>query len=443
MSLVVGLGARLRLPRLTRALPRSVWLLLGLALVLRVGVVAATYDQSLTLDAADFSRSGLAIAQGHGYPNSNRAPGGGPSAFRPPAYPFLLAGVYWVAGQEAPPAGRVIGAILGVLSVGFVGLIARRLWGSRVGLIALGIAAIAPPMVVMSTALVSEALFVPLILASVLCALEARDSPRPLAWAAATGALIGLAELTRTNAAVLLLPLGLAIWRRPRLRLSALRALAVLVAAAALVVAPWTIRNAIVMHAFVPVSTEVGYTIAGTYDNASRADQHWPAVWKEVEHGASPEYSPIVFAASIGHWGEVRLGDRLQAAAIADIKRHPTYPFKAAFYNFVRMFQLGELDFASGNLRDTDIERGPALIAIFGFYPLVALALAGLFTREARETPPWVWLVPVLLLLSALFVTSFLRFRASVDPFLAMLAALAVADFLRWREGRRRPQGAG
>jgi hypothetical protein len=413
---------------LTRRVPARAWAVLAIALCLRLTLVAATFDTPLTLDPADFSHNGLSIAQGHGIPPSNRAPGGGPSAFRPPAYPLFLGATYAIAGQEAPGVARVVEALLGTVAVGLIGLIAARIWGRRVGMLALGIAACAPPLVVMSTALVSEALFVPLVLAATAAAIQAGRSDRPLRWAIVTGVLIGAAELTRTNAIVLLLPLGFGVWSARRKRsVRGLALPATMVAAVVLTVAPWTIRNALVFHSFVPVSTEVGYTLAGTYNQASRADQHWPAVWKEAEHGASPEYGEILFYASTQRWGERKLDDRLLSAAIADIKRDPSYVLKAGMWNAIRMFHLGELDFAVANLRDTDIPRAPALLEMYGFYALGLLALGGIATSRVRRAPRWLWLIPVLLA-TTIFVTGFIRFRAGIDPFLAVLAALALAS---------------
>ncbi|MDQ6746433.1 MAG: glycosyltransferase family 39 protein [Actinomycetota bacterium] len=396
----------------------------------------------VTLDPADFSRTGLSIAQGHGYPDTNRAPGGGPSAFRPPGYPVFLAAIYAVAGQEAPPAARVVESLLGALSVALIGLIATRIWGRRIGVMALGIAAVAPPLVVLSTALVSESLFVPLILAAVAAGLEARRSPHPLRWAIFTGVLIGLAELTRTNALLLLPPLAYALWAtaRPRFGRALLRP-ALVIAATVLTVAPWTVRNWFVLHHFVPVSSEVGYTLAGTYNLASRQDHHWPAVWKEAEHGASVEYSPILFNASIHRWNEVTLDNNLLSAAIADIRKDPSYMLTAAAWNAVRMFHLGELDFGVANLRDTGIPKIPAWMEVSGFYVLGLLALIGLATRRVRRAPLWLWLVPVLLA-STLFVTGFIRFRAGLDPFLVLLAALGVVHLLDRRSARTERRSA-
>src|SRR5436190_23913805 len=93
---------------------------------------------------------------------------------------------------------------------------------------------------------------------------------------------------------------------RPAATTMTLLRMSVMVVAAVLTVIPWTVRNLLTVHAFVPVSTEVGYTLAGTYNQASRADVRWPAVWKEAEHGASPEYAKLLYYASTQRWDERR-----------------------------------------------------------------------------------------------------------------------------------------
>jgi 4-amino-4-deoxy-L-arabinose transferase-like glycosyltransferase len=423
-----------------RRVRAGVWVVLAVALALRLTTVALTFDTRITFDPSDFSRTAASIASGHGYPSSNRAPGGGPSAFRPPGYPVFLAAVYAIAGHEAPGIGRLAGAFLGTLSVALTGLIALRLWGARIGMLALGIAAVAPPLVIMSTALISEALFVPVVLGAVATALEARRSKRRFRWVIATGVLVGVATLTRTNGLILLLPFALAVApTRSRRRLGAWAPAAALVLAALLTIAPWTVRNWIEFHAFIPVSDESGYTLAGTYNHVSRADRKWPAEWIEAEHGASPEYAQILSQARRERWNEVTYGSHLQAAAIADIKGDPAYVLKVGYWNTIRMFHLGELTLAARNLRDTDIPSGPAVLEISSFPLLAVLALGGLLTRRVRRAPVWLWLVP-LSLATSIFVTGFIRFRSPIDPFLVMLAALAVPEGLtrRPRAGSRR-----
>jgi 4-amino-4-deoxy-L-arabinose transferase-like glycosyltransferase len=344
--------------------------------------------------------------------------------------------VYLIAGHSAPELGRLAGAGLGVISVGLIGLVALRVWDRRVAMVALVIAAIGPPLIVLSTALISEALFVPLVLAAVLTALEARGRPRRVRWAIATGVLAGLAALTRTNGLLLLLPLALAFvppggWRRPRSWIAP----AMVVLAAALTIAPWTIRNAVVFHAFIPISDEAGYTLAGTYNQVSRADRRFPANWIEAEHGASPEYARILRTGKRERWNEPTYGGHLQSQAVREIESHPAYMLKVAYWNGIRMFNVAEFRLARNNLNDTDIPLAPAL-ALMNSAPLLeVLAIGGLFDRRLRRAPKWFWLVP-LVLLTSLFVSGFIRFRAPVDPFLVMLASLCLVGI--WESLPRR-----
>ena len=81
--------------------------------------------------------------------------------------------------------------------------------------------------------------------------------------------MAGLAILTRANGMILLVPLALIMWAPRR----SLGPPAVLVAVALLTVAPWTIRNAVELHAFVPVTTQFGSALAGTYNDEARTDR--------------------------------------------------------------------------------------------------------------------------------------------------------------------------
>ncbi len=226
----------------------------------------------------------------------------------------------------------------------------------------------------------------------------------------ATGVLVGIASLTRTNGLILLLPLALAFappasWRRLRGWAPA----GVLVVTALLTLVPWTIRNWTVFHAFVPISDEGGYTLAGTYNQASRTTKKSPALWIEAEHGASPEYARILGTGTARHWNELTYGNHLQSTAVDEIESHPAYVLEVGFWNTIRMFSLGDTHLAVDNLHDTDIPLAPALLLINSSPLLLVLAFGGVLTRAARRAPKWLWLVPVCLWTSV-FVTGFVRF---------------------------------
>ena len=175
--------SRRRLPRLGLA----VWALLAVALVLRLGYVAATPDYTIVHDARDYDYYARSLARGEGYGLSF----GIPTAFRPPGYIFLLAGVYDVAGvaregvDERVPPARIVQAFIGTLAVALIGLIAAQLWGRRAALAALALGAVYLPLILIGGALMSEPLFVVLMLGSLAAAIQLRRSRHKLRLGAA------------------------------------------------------------------------------------------------------------------------------------------------------------------------------------------------------------------------------------------------------------------
>jgi 4-amino-4-deoxy-L-arabinose transferase-like glycosyltransferase len=165
-----------------------------------------------------------------------------PSAEHPPLWPLVLS-VTSLLGGTGFEAHRLTGCVLGALAIVVIGLLGRRAGGERVGLLAAGIAAVYPTLVAADGSLMSETLYGLLVGLSLLVALRLVEGPR-LPLALALGALIGLAALTRAEALLFLpllaLPVCLAAQRRRRAALGALAAACI---GAAIVIAPWTIRN--------------------------------------------------------------------------------------------------------------------------------------------------------------------------------------------------------
>jgi 4-amino-4-deoxy-L-arabinose transferase-like glycosyltransferase len=418
---------------------RAYWVVavgLTLAFLVRASFVAATPDFEPVFDPAAFDRYGLSIARDGAYPDSTLARDGGPTAYRPPLYPAFLAAVYEVVGDRGSDerrwtAARLVQAAIGTATVALIGLLAFQLWGRRAALAALALAAVHPPLVLIGSSLLSEVLLLPLELAALAAVIQARRSNTPYPWAIAAGVLAGLATLTRPNAAILLVPLALAVWiRRPRRSARAIALPVVLAASAALTVAPWTLRNAIVMDSLVPVTTQFGYSLAGTYNDFSRRHR---ATWLDPASVAR-EYGPILRRTDLG---EPALDERLRSKAADYVQDHPLYVLEVAYWNTIRVFHLGELEHARIHAKNMGIGRRPADIGIYSFYVLGLLALLGAWTGPARKAPAFVWLTPVLLL-SSVLVNGGSRFRAPLEPFIVLLAALAaVALYDRLRALRR------
>jgi 4-amino-4-deoxy-L-arabinose transferase-like glycosyltransferase len=412
---------------------------LAAAFAIRVAYVDATPNMTLVADARDYDGHAVSIAQGNGYSASYALR---PTAFRPPGFTYLLGGVYWVAGVERAAAPeRVIVArraqvVIGTVLVAMIGLIAAQLWGPSVALVAMGLAALYVPLVTMSGTVMSEPLFAVFMLGCLSAAIVHRRSAHRWRWALLAGVLAGLAILTRANAVILLLPLALVAWdRRPRWSLRALGPPVALVAVAVLVVSPWTIRNARTLHQFVPVSTQLGSALGGTYNDDARSDKRHPASWRSLRRVAS--YQDLV--GDLAHTNEAVLDKQLRHRAERYALDHPGYVATVAFWTTVRALELDGLGWARHTAGTVSIDGRWANRGVYCFWLFALLAIAGAFTRLARQAPWYVWAFPALMYLSVVFlVIETPRYRTPLDPFIVILAALAVVTAARRIAAARR-----
>jgi 4-amino-4-deoxy-L-arabinose transferase-like glycosyltransferase len=420
-------------------------------LALRVVLAVAVSPAVIGGDPRTYDGSAAGIAAGHGYVARGR-----PTAAHPPGWPYLLGAAYAVTGHDTAldqrrawdrtPAvgrhraggrlrralaaahrrwlvGRLLNALLGAVAVGLAGLLGLELFSPAVGVTAAALAAVAPPLPVIGLSLLSEPLFIVLELAALLAAARYRRTRR-LPWALAAGVLGGLATLTRANGAVLLAPLLVAAWpRRAGRSPRGFAPAAALACAFVLTVVPWTVRNAAELHAFVPVSTDLGRTLAGTYNATAPANDF---MWR-----SPARVSRAARTAGAGR-GEAARSAALTRLALRYIAAHPLAVPEATAWNTYRMLELYP---DSRAILGSDVGSPRlATISVAGFAVLLALALLGACTRTARRAPAFLWLTPLLLWLStAPFAVNFSRFRSPIDPFLVLAAACGIATLLRRR----------
>ena len=414
------------------------------ALGLRIAYVQHTPYRPVN-DAGTYNRLASEIARTGDYDTGSgpgAAAGGarGPTAYFPPAFPYALAIADLLDGhasghRPAVPGERIEQAVVGTLAVGLVGLVALELFGMPTALVAMGLAAIYPVLIETSGTLVAENLLLVLELSAVWMALRGARSGHPLRWAAATGLVLGLATLTHENAILLWLPLAFAIAPVARVR-----GVVTLTLACALMIAPWTIRNAVVMHRFIPVSDETGITVRGTYNPSSAAATAIPFKWRYF--WKIPADSDL--RSTAGRYTEPELSSRLGVRAVRYVEHHPTAPLSAGWHNLLRMAELEGPAAWHASAWAMGLDVDVARTGVAAFWLLAALALAGVGTRQARAAPRWVWAMPLLLLLSTVFVNAETpRFREPIDPFLVLLAACAVSAALARMTGRERRSGLG
>jgi len=409
---------------------RWTWLVGLLALVVRV-IVVAVQPMTLLNDSADYQRLAVSLAHGHGFGVTQIAPGGGPTAFRPPLFPLAVGALYKVIGVHVTGA-RLVEAMAGAIAVVLLTAVTWLLWGRSIGLTAGLVAAVFPPQLMASTSLMSESLALPLEMAVLLAAVAHRRSGR-IGYAWGAGAGLGLLVLTRPSLAVLAVPVIVLLYRhRPSLR--ALAAAGVVVLAGVIVVTPWLVRDRLTMHAWIPLTTQDGYVLSGTYNAASATDPRFPGIWRPPF--SVPSLQRLV--AAHPHAGEVETSTLLQSAALHYLRQHPSYEATVAVQNTLRVFDLAPLsETRLATLTEYGYGAPWGNLEIVSCWAVLALAVAGVLTRTGRKAPIAIFLAPALLWLGTIVFQAVPRFRAVIDPFLIELAAVAIVSAARVATRRR------
>ena len=365
---------------------------------------------------------------------------GVPSGYTQPLYAWFLAGLYWPLDRSWAVVGlaQVLVAVVTALLVLAIG---AHLASVRTGVLAALVATLHPYLVWHDIHVNREILDGLLAAAIVLLALLAYER-RSLLLALGLGAVAGLAILS--NARLLLLPLVLApyvAWRiRPAGR--AIAAAALVVVGAALVTAPWVVRNKVVIGcATITTDTRALWKAnnPATYDVLSRGGwiddvpdlpdvPPWPekaagisvAAAKAVDECAqSSFYRDEVFDFWRDHPGEKT---RLAVQAVGML-----------WSPFLSVTADDEAQQGASDLAQRTVE--PVFVLL-----LYAFALWGAFLAPRR----FVALAALLLGFNTLMAMVFagtVRYRAPWDFVLALLAAFALErawELLR----KRRPSPA-
>jgi hypothetical protein len=275
-----------------------------------------------------------------------------PDAYWPPFFPIVLAVliklhslavVLWLGRHFRLVIWlRLAMSTINALSLAGLTLIAFRLLGRRTALVTTWIGALYLPWIDIGASLYSESLLIPLVIATCVATLEYRRTRRWFLLVSA-GLLAGLAAMTHGNGLVLVPIVCAAVWRAGRLRtrpfeVRRLRSVLAVIAAAA-VIAPWTVRNAVELHAFVPVATSLGNTLAGTYNSRS-ARSSPPARWLSASHRI--EYRAIFRRFPISGPAE---DAALERRALQYIEDHPQYLLTVGVWNTAHLlgFTLSRL----------------------------------------------------------------------------------------------------
>jgi len=348
--------------------------------------------------------------------SSGRGVGG--SITRAPLYPYFLSLLFFFSHRVL--FVRVCESVLASLAVVAIGLIGRRLFSDRVGVLAAFAAAVYPYFVYLPSAQVSDNLVTLLLLVSVLALVWDRER---LAWgrAVVSGIFLGLCFLARPSL-VTITP-GIVAWPFFRRRAGSvgvfLAKSLLVVCVAVLTVLPWTARNYVVTGHLVFVATGGGRQF--WYGNSPYAN---------ASTTANPEFPSELKARLFALPDEPSREKLLYQEGLKFVRENPGRALGLYARKLENLFQLYPSVQTGGSIAERPPVRaamGLVSVVLFG------LSLAGavlVFAGGGGAT-----VLPLLVISyclgSAVFLTV-MRYRLPVDPYLIVLASWALARVLRW-----------
>jgi 4-amino-4-deoxy-L-arabinose transferase-like glycosyltransferase len=415
-------------------------LILGFALVMRlVWAGISQWQPAPDDDAFRYDFAARALADGRGYVHLD----GTPTAFWPPGYSLLLAAGYAVFGQSLGVA-QTLNALLATGTVALVYLIGRRALGPRPALVGAAVVAAFPSLIFFTAVTLSEVAFtffallgIYLLLAEAQSAASSPTRARRLPLLLAAGLVIGFASLIRGQA--LLLPLvAVPFWLRsgfpwPRIgdRLVAL-ALAI-----GLIVAPWTVRNAIELRAPVLIATNAGVDFwIGHHESA--AGDFGPTGGDALVF-SHPELSTVEREVRINTEG-FRKG---LAFAVNNPGEELVLPFKKLFwlyYNDEEGLKWNEGHGGQEFLHD-GVREGLLGLSNVYYFSVLALFLLGVPLWLSGRDPGRLLLASVFVYWTLVHLVFFgdPRFHAPIMPVVALLASLPIVALWSGRAPWQRP----
>lgn len=345
----------------------------------------------------------------------------------------MLAGLFWIAGGEPPVmSARLMNAVLGVLAVAGVMGLCGLLFDQRAAWIAGLATSLYPGAIAMSTFVLAEAPFCPLmILQLALWAVAWRSnlSNPAVTYAGLSGIAAGLATLMRPSW-LLFTPLAIAIGFvvGPSRRRHVVVGAAMLIGLT-LTMSPWWYRNWQVTGSFVPTTLQTGESLydglnpqaTGASDMRFVDDFRARLRAADAAAGDIDEQQPCF---------EQRLDRMMRDTAIAWAIDNPGQVLRLAAVKFIRIWNVWPNE---PSLRGW---RMRACVAL-GFTPLLVLGIWGAWKYGRRGWPYVLCFLPAIYFtcLHMIFVGS-IRYRQPAMLPLTVLAAGVLADQF-WRKANR------
>lgn len=405
------------------------------ALFAALRAAAILLDVTPTSDADWYYKRAADLAAGLGYLSIN----GEPTAYWPPGWPMAMSVAFRVLGTSTVTLG-LLNLVSAVLAGWLTYDLARRLFGTELaGRLALLLLAVYPNSILYVPLALTEVFYTTLLLAGCWL-LIARKGALRLVFA---GLVFGVATLVKAQTLVViplicligLLRDGNVIRRTPGVAARG----AFIIAVAALVVAPWTIRNHEVMGAWIPVSTNGGITLLTGNNDSARG-------------GFTPE-DPVVKALD-ARSGLTEMEYDAEASRLGKewIKAHPAEFLKLMPMKLVRLwgpdgegqwaYETGSPAWKAAPLAFTLLRVANQLwyFALLGLFAVAAVLMVRQRRASRERVIDW-WLLPYGIALYpsaiAMVFSGQSRFHYPVMPFVCMAAGWVLAEWLTRGEAQK------
>lgn len=394
--------------------------IVGIALLLRIGwiLVGHTYKFKSTDDNFGFGwemgRIGSSLACGHGFSNPF-GPSTGLTAWEPPLYPYLIAGVFWVFGLYSKASAFVLltlNSLFSALTCIPIFLIARRIFSEKVAVGSAWAWALLPNVMFWSTRAIWETSLAALLLTTIFwLALTLEDRDGWIPWLQ-FGLLWGITALSSTSLLTFLPAAGLWAWyRRARRGKRSLAGVALASVVFLACITPWLVRNYQTFGKFIFVRDNFGAELR--MGNGPGAD----GTWMEYLHPTQNVYAMRQYQ-SMGELAFVALRRRQAVDYIeADYARFAGLSVKRFIYFWAgapKTTQPWWMSEAKNSL----------------FLASSILLFWGL-ARALRLCKPGAWLLFwVVLLYPAIYYVVFPapRYRVPIEPEMTILAVFLLTE---------------
>lgn len=375
------------------------------------------------------------------------------TVYRAPLWPVIL-GIFSLFFGHSNLAGRLFLSLLDAGTCVLIYLFARDLFGRRFGMFAGLLAVIYPELFIFTGWLYSETLFTFLLF--VLCyglyRIQRTRGEKKWLWPVC-GLLLGLLSLTRPNGLIViglfLLWAIILVWRRVLPRASTLKGALLSALLGLAIIAPWTVRNYVVSHTFIPVATGDGTVMLGAYNNAVLDPKLnygvYLGTWlnplasvPQVTH----KFPPINCPATC----EVTREDTYNQAARQWMLANPKKTLHLWLLHFINMWQSGSLEADLPMYRFLNAPLSSFVLNMMSTIPIPVLLLAafGLVVTlfRWRELLFLYFMIGMTFAL-AIYFYGIARFRAPIEPMIILLATGALWWVVSNWGGRKAAVNAG